>query len=210
MQVGQQVFIAAILIAFFGILSTQAYYATFGIEYYFLDIPIQHIIYRAIALIKYDPWMILPYLAMVFVLAFDEAQIPLKLGRVSISSKLYTYPLLIGILVWGWLLSVDAGVRLAVDQMDPRTTSLRQLSAFDSADAEKQKGVAQFLAENDVVLILVRTQSELITFSAPCFRATRPQLRLFHVRLAENDSFEHTPRKPISAKRPGCPDVVEP
>lgn len=49
------------LVLFVGIISTDAYYASFGVRYQFLDLPSFHIVYRGLTVLTSAPYLLLPY-----------------------------------------------------------------------------------------------------------------------------------------------------
>lgn len=49
------------LVLFVGIISTDAYYAAFGVRYQFLNLPSFHIVYRGLTVLTSAPYLLLPY-----------------------------------------------------------------------------------------------------------------------------------------------------
>lgn len=49
------------LVLFVGIISTDTYYASFGVRYQFLSLPSFHIVYRGLTVLTSAPYLLLPY-----------------------------------------------------------------------------------------------------------------------------------------------------
>ena len=114
-----------------GIVATEQYYSTFGLRYYSINIPINHIIFRAITFSFRDPWFIVLYLVSIcffFSLDFFPASASRKL-RLSITLACYLAALII-VLASNYL-GVRAGRRDALRDMVKETTSLRVIWDLD-------------------------------------------------------------------------------
>ena len=67
-----EIVLITFLVFFVGIISTDRYYAAFGVKYQFLDMPPFHIIYRGLTVLIDAPYLLLPYAAAVAWLGFDS------------------------------------------------------------------------------------------------------------------------------------------
>jgi hypothetical protein len=124
------------LVLFGGIVSTETYYAAFGIHYQLLDLPIPHLVYRGLtAIIESWPLLVAYVIAMAW-LAVGADLIAARSQRWAKWTPLATYGLIMLVIAVSYFAAIDAGRRAAQNDLMARTSGLPVVQQLSSAKGQ--------------------------------------------------------------------------
>jgi len=179
-----QLLLFGFLILFAGIVSTESYYASFGIRYHDLDIQTFHITYRGITGLLGSPFLLIPYLLTACWLALGFSPRPgmnKKLGRYA---NLITYGLIILVILITYPLARRAGLQQAsLDQYESSST-LPQIILLEYD--QKKIGIP------DNYRLLLNTSDQLFFFKPLPDSAKASIPKIFNVPKGKIDVLEFT------------------
>jgi hypothetical protein len=187
----QIIFLGAFVLVF-GLIRTDVYYAAFGLKYQSLNLGYQHIVYRGATLGYDDVSFIILFFCISAVLLLSQYKFKLAIGKFFIPSTIIAYILFSTLASLGIYISFQAGIKQAIDDMYPETTTLRQLIEFHSENSEKTKYVNKLINATDTtVLIVYRTDSKIAIFTSPSLKASRPRVRVHEIGISSNDYYSN-------------------
>lgn len=167
--------VLATLIAFCGLVSTEAYYAGLGLRYQTLGLGAQHIAYRGVTAVFGSAWLFAIYLIAFVWLATDK---PLE-RRFRWYGKAKLMLSLVGIVLFtvaGYAAARASGLSQATEDLDPRTTKLVRIVSF-VVEPRACEPACDFTDYR-----LVHSDSDAFFIAKPSAEgkdATRPVLRRF-------------------------------
>jgi hypothetical protein len=127
-----QILFLSAFILIFGLIQTDIYYTQFGLRYQYLNLGYQHILYRGTTLAYFDYRFVAIFILLSGVILLSHLPFSVVLHRVRLRSTVIIYSAFVVIASAGAYLSFQSGVDLAVADMYPASTTLRQLSGFHS------------------------------------------------------------------------------
>ncbi|WP_257455300.1 hypothetical protein [Archangium lipolyticum] len=123
----EELLLIGLLVLLVGLVSTRAYYGTFGVRYQSLDLPPTHFIIRGLTTVVEQPLLLLPYVASLGIVAFFGVGSSKK----STLRKLLAYiSILVIIAASGWL-AFWTGYLSARRDMYDKTSMLPRIVALD-------------------------------------------------------------------------------
>ena len=116
------------LVLFIGIISTDTYYATFGVRYQFLSLPSFHIVYRGLTVLTDAPYLLLPYGLVVIFLWLGRNIDPLGVNSWFRRWRtLLSYAVILAMLAVTYPLARHAGRTAANLDLNETTTTLPEV-----------------------------------------------------------------------------------
>lgn len=104
-----QVLLISFVVLFAGLVSTDTYYAAFGLRYQLLDLSVQHLVYRGLTALT-DGWLLgLAYLLSIFWLAAGHSLAGAKWPRRATWLQLATYGVVILVTAVAYYSAIAAG-----------------------------------------------------------------------------------------------------
>jgi hypothetical protein len=185
----QQLLYLSILIVTFGIVSTDSYYHSFGLRYQEIGLPYDHLVYRGFLLPLKQPYFLALYAIVIFSVFYANANFILRFWFIKMNRIVTFYVLSLLAVLIGFLMAYNTGISIAMSDVYPTTTGLRQLRTFHAADAYKNTFVGELLGEKAAILIVRRTSNELILVREPLIQSVRPRFPIIHIRLGPNDYY---------------------
>lgn len=170
----EQLALIGLLVLFVGIVSTETYYAWFGLRYQLLDVPATHLLYRGITSLVGEPLLALPYLVAVGCLCLDDQATRRNWSIRSVSVPL-TYAVLVGLIAASYYGALHAANAAAQRDATAATSTLPRLLLA-------QPGVHQCEMDQDISTyrILRLTDDQLLAIRPGEADAdVRPALRHF-------------------------------
>jgi hypothetical protein len=152
-HVGVHLGVLAGYVVFTGLVTTEAYYAVFGIRYQTLQFPAAHIVYRGLTILPAAPSLLIPLLlALVWLVIGDRrysAPNPRPLGA---TLAMYVAAVLIVLVTYrlAWASGVDAGQQDALSSSStlPRIEAL----AIDKVEFPPKRGDAILWLDGDELI----------------------------------------------------------
>jgi hypothetical protein len=180
--------LGAALSVFLGIVSIESYFSYFGLEYYDLGIPWDHLIYRGVVLSFSNISIAAIHASALLVFFLAEIDARLVVRGKQITRLTYGSLALFGVVVGGFFVAREVGFSKAVSDMYPETTELRALVGFHSSDSLKQEFVTSLLTDDRrSLLILVAAKDQLALFTTPRLRSATPSVAISRVPISNGD-----------------------
>src|ERR1051326_7469072 len=154
------------LVLFVGIISTDTYYATFGVKYQFLSLPSFHIVYRGLTILTDAPYLLLPYGLVVIYLwlnrSFDWH------GANSLFNRwrtLLSYAVILAMLAVTYPLARYAGKKQAELDLQETTTTLPEV--VNLVLDEQETEISDIFSTNDTHYRLLLIDSDYVVLFKP-------------------------------------------
>jgi len=159
--VKEQFTLLSLLVVLVGTVSTEAYYAQFGLRYQFLELHAEHILFRGLTSVIQAPYLLIPYAVASSWLAYGEA---LAQARSWSHARLLgaTYALIVLVLLVSYAMSVAAGTSAGRRDLAKDTTTLpvvKNMVPGEGVEApcEVSSGCRLLSAGSDVLFVFVPT-----------------------------------------------------
>jgi hypothetical protein len=183
----QAIFVAAFFFVF-GLIATDRYYSTFGVNYQFLDISVTHMVYRGFTEIYLNSLFLVVVLIILLGVLISQMNLGVRIFSYTLNEEYFAYATLGIALFLGCYLSVITARSSARQDMHIDTTSLRQIKTFYSKDEAKLKFVNDMLKAGHV-LLLHDSGQQIIIFQASTVRASQPPIAIYRVGLSSDDFY---------------------
>ncbi len=195
-NIRQQLLTISILVVAFGLVSTDAYYSMFGLHYQDIGLPYDHLVYSGFLLPIQKPKFLVLYLVIFVVTAYASSRFTIRRWILSFDRTTTFYILILACVAVGFQLARNAGADFAVSYVYTRTTALRQLIKFHSANAAKDSLVNGMLNNTDgslnertALIVVLRTPDNLVLVREPSIETTRPGFAVFHIGIGSDDFY---------------------
>ena len=148
-----------------GLVYTDSYYQRFGFRYQFLNLSVMHTIYKGITMVFDSTFMLLPYLATIFLL-FVEVIAIRRDWKIFLAFRTpVIYLFLLVTLSFVFKFAQDAGVRQAQADINIATSHLPKIRSLKSSgfnlDPTSQTNLL-FMVDNDFVILFVPLDSGVV------------------------------------------------
>lgn len=158
-------------IAFCGSVFLSEYYGSFGVQLQFLDITTDHYLIRGLDVLRYDLVLLFAFVLLFALALFSLAPFSLQVLNIRVPK---TGPFLIALPII--VLLVDARISstaqaAAVRDMFTDSTALRRLECLRTGDTEADNWIASLVTDGQKILVLFRSQEQIIVFREPPFAA---------------------------------------
>ncbi|WP_163999523.1 hypothetical protein [Pyxidicoccus caerfyrddinensis] len=153
----EELLLIGLLVLLVGLVSSRAYYGTFGVKYQSLDLP--HFVIRGLTTVVEQPLLLLPYVAALGVVAFFGAG---STGRGTLR-KLLAYTCILAIIAASGGLAYLTGYRAALRDMYDETSVLPRVLALEGPDATVTQGL---ILKDERTRILLSGDDFMIVFTA--------------------------------------------
>lgn len=167
--------VLATLVAFCGLVSTEAYYAGMGLRYQTLGLSAQHIAYRGLTAVFGSVWLFGIYVVAFAWLGLDKT-LDVRLRGYAKSKIALSLVAIVGFTVAGYFSARASGLNQANEDLDPRTTKLVRVVML-AVDAKACPTNCDFTGYR-----LVHADGDAIYIAKPSAEAkdaTRPVLKRF-------------------------------
>jgi hypothetical protein len=157
-----EIVLIGFLILFVGIISTDAYYHTFGINYQFLNLPPSHIIYRALTILFDAPYLLIPYLiAISWMMVNNYAA--LRGWRMLVKFRVQlSYLLILLLLIATYPLAGHAGRKQANLDLHEQTTTLPRIINLELSNGERygpEEKLRLLMVDSDYIVVFAALNS---------------------------------------------------
>jgi hypothetical protein len=151
----EQLALMTVLVLFAGLVSTETYYAAFGIRYQLLELSVSHLVSRGMTAVLDSPFLLVAYVAALFWLSFGAGWFGARRPSWSRLVQPATYGLVFAIIVVAYLTSVSAGRDAARRDLGAMTSLLPVVQAMKSTDGRTLPYVGYRLltAGNETVVV---------------------------------------------------------
>jgi hypothetical protein len=151
----EQLVLVSFLVLFAGIVSSDTYYAAFGLRYQFLDLSTEHLIYRGITALLSSWSLGIVYAAAMFWLASGGPLLKARLPKRTAWLELVSYLFVAGITATAYCAALRSGATAATADLNAKTCQLPTIqSATDTNDRKLQlDGYRILLAGKDTVVV---------------------------------------------------------
>lgn len=154
------------LVLFVGLVSTDTYYAAFGIRYQFLSLPSFHVVYRGLSVLILAPYLLLPY-AITIVLLWLDRDVSRVNRRIAFRRwrTLLSYGLIMLMLTITYPLARYAGNREAERDLYEDTSNLPEVVNL-ILEGETQE-TDEFFEKTDTHYRLLLTDADYVIVFKP-------------------------------------------
>jgi len=132
----EQLTLLTFLALFAGIVSTETYYAAFGVRYQLLDLPLPHLVYRGLTAIIQSWPLIVAYLIAMAWLAAGADSLARRGPRWATSAPLVTYGVIILVVAISYFAAIRAGQHSSQQDLQSRTSDLPVIQSMKSAKGD--------------------------------------------------------------------------
>jgi len=123
----KQITLFALAVMFVGIVNLETYYAIFGIQYQFLNLPNAHFIYRGLTALIHTWYLVLPYAAAAVLLSVPQ----MGFRRASVVRvRLATFFVIFGLLALCYPLARQAAIRDALQDLTASKSTLPRVKGI--------------------------------------------------------------------------------
>lgn len=157
------------LVLFVGIISTDTYYAAFGVRYQFLSLPSFHIVYRGLTVLRDAPYLLLPYglVVIYFWLDRDIDQRAMNFGSQRWRTLL-SYVVILAMLAVTYPLARRAGRSVAELDLHETTSTLPEVVYLGiDEDANQDQEISDTLVDDQTSYRLLLIQSDYVVIFKP-------------------------------------------
>jgi hypothetical protein len=179
----------ALFVTWFGFISTSTYYAQFGISYYSLAIPLQHMFNRGLTIILSNFAFGLIFICIFVVLSLAETNTRFRLLNLVIHPLLYAPAVLSIMFIIGWYVAFVLARDAAYRDMYSRTTNLSLLIDFRSNAKEKESYVRTLMGDTHSVMMLYADRDFILIFREPTFEVEVPKIPVYNIPLEKSDVY---------------------
>ena len=168
-------------IAYCGSVFLSEYYGNFGVQLQFLDVTTDHYLVRGLDILRYDLVLLLMIL-LLFVLALSAiAPFSFQILGTKIP-KIGPFLLALPAIV----LFVDARISSTARSAATRdtfaeTTALRRLECLRTGEPETDAWISSLLGSGQKVIVLFRSQDQVILFREPPLAIGQPSVDLYYI-----------------------------
>lgn len=126
----EQLLLVSSLVLFAGIVTTDTYYAAFGVRYQFLDLASEHLIYRGVSALTDSVLLAVVYFLAIFWLAKGSVLMREHLGRWRDWVELITCLVLVVLTSTAYFAAISEGRLQAARDISEKTSSLPTIEAI--------------------------------------------------------------------------------
>ncbi len=151
----EQLALITFVVLFAGLVSTETYYAGFGVRYQVLEFSITHLVYRGLTAVLDGPWLIVAYLIAMGWLAGGSAGMAGRWPRTAPWVQPITYALVILVVITTYLAGIAAGAHAADVDLRSGTSRLPVVRELKNKDGKAMPfaGYRLLFAGKDIVIL---------------------------------------------------------
>jgi hypothetical protein len=155
----EQLLLVSFLVLFAGMISTDTYYAAFGLKYQFLDLPTEHLIYRGITALTTNWSLGVAYALSIFWLATGWSLLLSRFPKREQWLDLMTYLIVLLVMGVGYYSAINSGAKAAAVDLCESTSELPKVE--EATDTNDKKipidGYRVLLSGKDTVAVFRAT-----------------------------------------------------
>lgn len=151
----EQLALISFVVLFAGLVSTETYYAGFGIRYQVMEFSITHLVYRGLTAVFDGPWLVLAYLVAISWLAGGSIRIAKWWPSTAPWAQPITYGLVILVVIVTYFAGVAAGAHAANIDLGAESSRLPVIRELKDKDGKAMpyKGYRLLFAGKDSIII---------------------------------------------------------
>lgn len=158
----EQLALITFVVLFAGLVSTETYYAGFGVRYQLLELSITHLVYRGLTAAIDSAWLIIVYVLAIGWLSFGAEWTSGRSNRWAAAAQPISYVLVILIAIVAYMAAISAGARAANLDLRNETSRLPVVREIKDSSGKPLPfaGYRLLMAGKDTVVLFRATSND--------------------------------------------------